>query len=101
MFEVIAIGVLVSISVFALGLSVDLVLTGDKATVFESQDLDMDLSGFEPVPQESRDSLATEVSAPPQPSESYLQALSEELQGLDVQKVDFDLSGMSDEAVRH
>ena len=101
MFEVIAIGVLVSISVFALGLSVDLVLTGDKSTVFESQDLDMDLSGFEPVSQESPDQMASEASLPPEPSESYLQALSEELQGLDVHKVDFDLSGMSDDTVRH
>lgn len=104
MIEVIAIGVLVSLSLLTLGISVDTVLFRDRApvTLADLIELDYDLSECEPAPQELETSVRRATSTePPRLSEAALRELSQEIQSLDIHEVDFDLSGMSEQPVTH
>lgn len=100
MFEVIAIGVLVSLSVFTLSLFMDLALSGRADSSF----LDFDLSECESESSSQDEEPGERYAMEMQPSTlsgSALQELSQELQGLDGRNLDFDLSGMDEDAVRH
>lgn len=104
MIELIVIGILVSLSVFSLSMSVDLTRSGREASnpAADAGNLDIDLSGCEQVLQEP-ETAATRMRAtqPSQLSESALEELTQELQALDVRKVDFDLSAMAEDRHMH
>lgn len=104
MIEVLVIGVLVTLSVFSLGMSVDFSRSGDRSLtpVADGGDLDIDLSGAEQGMTVLEHDGGHAATFEPMPlSESAIEELTQEIEALDVGKVDFDLSGMADDSVMH
>ena len=106
MIELVVIGVLVSLSILSLGMSVDFARGGSEnertEAVADPHDLDLDLTGGAQGQKElESDAQRTVVMEPVPLSESDMEELTQELEAIDVRQLDYDLSGMAEEGVLH
>jgi hypothetical protein len=102
MIELVVIGILVSISVFSLGMSVDFVRFGsDMKPVADAGGLDIDLSGCEHKPAECASEDRRSNFQPKPLGEADLKELTRQVQALDVSQVDYDLTAMAESRPLH
>ena len=94
MFELLVIGILVAVSVFAMGMAMDILRSSssEPETAMEGGYLDIDLTGCEKANGRSR----KRRWQPAPMSEADLQKMTQEVQALKSARLDFDLSEMAE-----